>query len=149
MSDVISNYTTSIDYFKTLGEIQSILVRNGADKIMIEYENKNPVALRFTINKDGNSLVIYLPARPKAVHKVLQEAKRNRVKQGIKDDFEQACRVAWRVIKDWIEVQMDLIKTEQAEMAEVFMPYLLDKQGRTMYQALCQDGGLLLQEGVD
>lgn len=147
MSDVISNYTTSIDYHKTIGEIQGILVQNGADKIMIEYENKSPIGLKFIITKDGNDLAVYLPSRPKAVQKILREAKKNRVKQGVKDDFDQACRVAWRIMKDWVKVQMDLIQTEQAEMAEVFMPYLLDKKGRTMYQALCQDGNLLLQEG--
>jgi Fe-S cluster biosynthesis and repair protein YggX len=61
----------------------------------------------------------------------------------VKPTFEQACRVAWRIIKDWLEAQMALIRTQQVEMAEIFLPYLIDKTGRTFFQAVKENNYLL------
>lgn len=33
----IKNYTTKIDCYQSIGEIQGVLARNGAKKIMIDY----------------------------------------------------------------------------------------------------------------
>lgn len=49
----ILNYTTKIDASKTLGEIQGILARHGANNISIDYQNGNPIALTFTIEISG------------------------------------------------------------------------------------------------
>ena len=35
----IKNYTTKIDVFESLGEIQGALARNGARKIMVDYDD--------------------------------------------------------------------------------------------------------------
>ncbi|UWG96805.1 hypothetical protein LPY66_18290 [Dehalobacter sp. DCM] len=147
-SEVIVNYTTEIDYFKSIGEIQEVLVKNGAERIMIEYENKCPVSLKFSLNMKGNVLNLDIPAKPKNVQRILQKAKQNRVKKGINDDFQQACRVAWRNIRSLIIAQMAMLETDQAEVPEMFMPYLLDDKGRRLYEVFCENGSLLLSEGV-
>ena len=46
----IKNYTTKVDLYQSLGEIQGALARNGACKIMVDYDNDGrPVALTFGI----------------------------------------------------------------------------------------------------
>lgn len=46
----IMNYTTKIDVFKSIGEIQSDLAKHGAKKIMQEYgDNGEPIAISFSI----------------------------------------------------------------------------------------------------
>ena len=41
----IKNYTTKEDVYQSLGEIQGALAKNGARKIMIDYDEKgNPVS---------------------------------------------------------------------------------------------------------
>lgn len=147
----IINYTTAIDAYKTIGEIQGILVAGGADRIMFDYKNKQPIAVRFTIiGPSGSPMLVTLPARPEAVHKILVQMKKEKGgKMSVKSDFDQAVRVAWRILKDWIEVQFSLIATEQAEMAEIFMPYLTAPDtGQTMYQAL-KAGQLALPGGME
>lgn len=145
----IINYTTQIDVYKTIGEIQGILVENGAQKIMFDYEGKQPVTIRFMISTaTAENISICLPARPKSVQKVLEQMKREKgSRMQVKPTFEQACRVAWRIIKDWLEAQMSLIQTEQAEMAEIFLPYLTDG-GRTFYEVV-KGNGFMLPEGRD
>ena len=47
--------------------------------------------------------------------------------QKTKDDFsEQAARTAWAIQRDWVQVQMSLIKLKQADFVEVFMGFIYD-----------------------
>ena len=45
--------------------------------------------------------------------------------------YEQAARTAWKLVQDWIEVQVSMIVMKQAEFLEVFLPYVWD--GRQTY----------------
>lgn len=43
----IKNYTTKVDVYTSIGEIQGALARHGATKIMIDYDNGKPQAIAF------------------------------------------------------------------------------------------------------
>lgn len=133
----IKNYTTKVDVYQSLGEIQGGLAKNGARKIMIDYdENGNPVGVTFGINTPQGSLGFLLPANIEGVLKVF-------AKQKIKTDRAQAERTAWRNIRDWVLAQMAFVEAGNVEVDEVFLPYLTDGKGRTLYQVY-QSGQLLL-----
>lgn len=133
----IKNYTTKVDVYQSLGEIQGAFAKNGARKIMIDYdENGNPVGVTFGINTPQGSLGFLLPANIEGVLKVF-------AKQKIKTDREQAERTAWRNIRDWVLAQMAFVEAGNVEVDEVFLPYLTDGKGRTLYQVY-QSGQLLL-----
>lgn len=133
----IKNYTTKVDVYQSLGEIQGALAKNGARKIMIDYdENGNPVGVTFGINTPQGSLGFLLPANIEGVLKVF-------AKQKIKTDREQAERTAWRNIRDWVLAQIAFVEAGNVEVDEVFLPYLTDGKGRTLYQVY-QSGQLLL-----
>lgn len=68
--------------------------------------------------------------------KVLQKEKQKSPKSGIKATREQAEKVAWRILKDWVEVQMALIDIGMVQFEEVFMPYIEVDNGQTIYQRL-------------
>ena len=65
-------------------------------------------------------------------------------KQKVKPDREQAERTAWRNIRDWILAQMAFVEAGNVEGDEVFLPYLTDGKGKTLYQVY-KDGQLLLE----
>ena len=65
-------------------------------------------------------------------------------KQKVKPDREQAERTAWRNIRDWILAQMAFVEAGNVEVDEVFLPYLTDGKGKTLYQVY-KDGQLLLE----
>jgi hypothetical protein len=48
---------------------------------------------------------------------------------------EQAARTAWRLMQDWVEIQLSFVQMEQAELVEVFLPYIWDGQ-RTFFEKL-------------
>lgn len=55
-------------------------------------------------------------------------------------------RVAWRIVKDWVEAQMALIESGLAELPEVFLPYAVKPDGRTVYDEF-KGNLLMLSEG--
>ena len=129
----LKNYTTLINANKTLGEIQEILAKHKAKAILTEYDAEGDVsALCFKIDSVRGEIAIKLPANTDKVYKVLKKQKTRN--NQIRDTMEQAKRTAWRNIKDWIDVQMALLETEQVEMEEIFLPYIVNQEGYTLYQ---------------
>jgi hypothetical protein len=133
----ILNYTTTIDPFKTIGEIQSILVKHGATNISVDYANQLPVALTFLVNLNGEFINFRLPSNHTGVYKAL--CKDADVPKKYKTE-EQARRVAWRIVKDWTEAQMAIIKAGLATLPEVFLPYAVVGNGQTLYESVSQNG---------
>lgn len=134
----ILNYTTSIAVEKTAGEIQKKLSMSKATAVLSEYDDEGVmVAMSFRINSPHGVLSFRLPARIEGVYRRLVEDNVPRKLQC----REQAARVSWRIVKDWIEAQLALVEAEQAELAEVFLPYLQDPAtGDTVYQKLSGNG---------
>ena len=48
----------------------------------------------------------------------------------------QARRTAWANIRDWLDAQMALIETGQVKLEEVFLPYMTDTTGKTLYERI-------------
>lgn len=123
------NYTTKVDVYTTLGAIQGQLVKHGAKKIMQDYDDTGHItALSFMVDTPSGPRGIRLPANVEAVHTVL-------LRQKVKCDLEQAERVAWRIVKDWVEAQMAILESEMVQMDEIFLPYMLGKEGQTVFQS--------------
>lgn len=124
----ILNYSTKIDVFQTLGEIQAMLVKHGAKKVLQEFDDDgNVTSVSFMINTPMGMQAIKLPANVQAVQTVL-------LKQKVKADKEQAERVAWRIVKDWVAAQMAILESQMVTMDEIFLPYMLNTDGQTVHQ---------------
>ena len=107
------NYTTKVDVHTTLGAIQGQLVKHGARKIMQDYDDAGHItSLSFMIETPLGMRGVRLPANVDAVHKVL-------ARQKVKCDRDQAERVAWRIVKDWVEAQMAILESEMVQMDRV------------------------------
>ena len=137
----ILNYTTTISAAKTVGEIQDKLAKAGASAMMIDYENGEPNAVSFLLSVNGQIISFRLPSRWEGVLKAL---KGSRKVPRSKCTEEQARRVAWRIVKDWTEAQLAIVEAEVASMAEVFLPYAVGQDGRTLYQTLADNPSRLL-----
>ncbi len=133
----ILNYTTSIDPHKTVGEIQKLLATKGARGILLEYnEHGDPSAVAFQIEVRGQQLRYRLPCRAEKVCDILgREWRAGKVERRY-TTMQHANRVAWRIIKDWIEAQLAIVEAGMVDMAEVFMPYQLMASGQTMYEVM-------------
>lgn len=144
----ILNYTTTVDVDKTLSEIVGKLARAGAKSISIDYDEQThaPIALDFVIKTALGNRAFRLPANIDAVWKTMS----NQYHAGkIPHRFvtkEQAGRVGWRILKDWVEAQLAIIETQMVPLDEVFLPYMVGDSGQTVYQ-LYQSNTLALPAG--
>lgn len=138
----ILNYTTSIDFEKTIGEIQKALVAHGANKVVTDYHNKLPAAVTFCLEKNGKLVAYSLPANYEGVMRAMEK---DRKVPRHKCTREQAIRVSWRIVKDWIVAQLAIVEAQVANIDEVFLPYMIvQKTGNTLYKELQNPNSLKL-----
>lgn len=60
---------------------------------------------------------------------------------------EQASCVVWRVTKDWIEAKLAIVEVEMADLKEVFLPYMQNQLGHTLYRTLESGGFQQITDG--
>ena len=141
----ILNYTTSITTEKTAGEIQRRLANAKAQSILFEYDPDAVMcAISFRILTPHGVISFRLPTNTDGVYSVLCSdscvPKKLRTK-------EQAARVAWRILKDWVEAQLAIVDAEMAQLTEVFLPYAQNNQGVTVFKSLENGGFKMLAHG--
>ena len=125
----IKNYTSKISVKKSIEEIQEALLKGGARRIMIDYDEAgDPVSVIFGLMVEGRMLGFQLPANIDGVEAAFKQQK-------LKVDREQAKRTAWRNIRDWVLAQMAFVEAGNALVDEVFWPYLTDGKGNSLYSA--------------
>lgn len=133
--------TTEIDSKRTAGEISTLLVEHGARHIALEYDEAGKVtAMSFVLIVSGVPHPFKLPARIEAMQAFFKrrriETMKWRAHEFEAKDREQAERVAWRQLLRWCEAQFALIETGMVKKEEVFSPYLLNEDGRTLFECL-------------
>lgn len=171
MKTFLKNYTSNVPVVQTLAEIEKVLIKCGVTGIQKDYHPSGSgkvIAVTFQIKfTDGQPAIsIRLPANEEralqalwmdyvdgeSVEKVNGGDERilyNNRKQKRRNDFrDQAERTAWRIVRDWIEVQMSMIQMQQADFLQVFLPYVWDGK-LSYYDRLNQSkfAGLLPQGG--
>jgi hypothetical protein len=129
----ILNYTTQIKAEKTLAEIQIMLAKAKAQALMMEYEDGTPSALSFRIKTGAGVMSFRLPANIQKIYQVIIRNQRITLKLRTR---EQAARVAWRIMKDWLEAQLAIVEAEMVDLEQVFLPYAQNSTGATLYESL-------------
>jgi len=139
------NYTTQIDPDKTAAEIARLLSMAGASGVLTEYEDGYVTALSFKMRVGEQDMGFKLPCDWKPVQQVLKEQKETN--RRINTSREQAVRTAWRIVLVWVEAQLAIIETKMVTTQEVFLPYAVMKDGRTLAQRVNEDSKFLLGDG--
>lgn len=142
----ILNYTTKVDASRTVAEIQRILVSAGAVSVKVDYHEREPVAVSFLAYVGDRTVPFRIPANWEGVLRIIR-------KPGSKvpsrsQTPQQAKRIAWRIVKDWVEAQLAFIEAEQASLAQLFLPHAINNaSGRTLYEEFAADPRFLLGAG--
>lgn len=127
----IKNYTSNIAVSKTVGEITAILAKRGAQRVATTFDDEGiSNGVTFTLETDYGVREFSLPARIDGVFDALKNDPKIAKAQRTRD---KAARVAWRITKDWLEIQFALIDAEMARLDEVLLPFMVDGTGKTIY----------------
>jgi hypothetical protein len=137
MSINLKNYTSTVPAMTSMGRIEQYLVAAGATDISKKYENQVCIAITFRMMVNLQPLFFKLPAKVDACFDVLwKEVKRPQpdTKANIR---QQAERTAWKIISDWVEIQLSMIQLEQAEAMQIFLPYVYNPATeKTFFESL-------------
>jgi hypothetical protein len=138
----ILNYSTAIPPERTVAEIVGMLVRKGARSVTQDYlEDGRVKAIHFIMVIGGLPTRFLLPVNIDGVAgAMLKEKPYNsaRTRGGVnayKSKIrERAEWISWRILKDWVAAQMALIESGQADAGQVFLPYVVERNGKTIYE---------------
>ncbi len=145
---MILNYTTTIEPEQTIGEIQKMLSRFNVAAMMTEYDGHNVSSVSFRLDLDGQPISFRLPCNWRAVEAILKKpAHRGKLKCRMDEIDKQAIRTAWRVIKDWIEAQLALVEIDMVTIPQIFLPYMVMADNRTLGEHVAVDPKFLLGDG--
>ena len=137
----LKNYTTKVPANRSVQEIQEMLQKGGASGVFLEYEKDTGriEGLAFKMDFGGKPAAFKLPIKWRQAQQVLKNEGNPRA-----HDEDYCYRVAWRIIRNWLEQQMALIEIEMVEMQEIFLPYAVQKDGQTLYQNILNNPKFLL-----
>lgn len=145
MSNGPLNYTTAIDAGKSASECIAILARHGAKGVAMTFDNGQPDGLHFQVSTAFGDRAYSLPTNTRGTHAVLQTAYRAGKIPRSKATIEQAERTSWRVVKMWLEAQLALIEAGVVDLPQVMLPFMIDEEGRTVYQRFIEREQLALE----
>ncbi len=142
--DRLKNYSTTVSVEKTVMEIERMLAKSGAKRVLKEFGPDGSVtSLAFTIDTANGEMPVRLPARVDRVVQIFKTQATLPKRYRAEDWAEkQAARAAWRTIKDWLDAQLSLISMDMVKIDEIFLPYAYSaRMGKTLYEAV--DSGLV------
>jgi hypothetical protein len=142
MAKTIKNYTSTIPASTSMARIEDLLVEAGARDIHKSYNNDRQCdAIIFVMAVPNHPIPMYfkVPAKIESCFQALWKMYCSTVKkpsEAIKKTLkEQASRTAWKIIHDWVELQITMIQLEQAEAMELFLPYAYNPESKeTFYE---------------
>lgn len=139
---MLSNYTSNMPMNRLFDGITKMLVSHGARQIMFEYGDQGQATgITFVLQMAKGMQPVKLPARVEKVEQVFKN-------QNIRYKEDQPYRTGWKNIYDWIKAQLALLDTEMVKMEEIFLPYMVNNQGKTLFEAM-EKTGFYLPSGED
>jgi hypothetical protein len=117
----ILNFSTKVPAARTVSEICQLLARKGARSVSQTFgETGKVTAISFRMPVGGFDTDFQLPLNVAGVLQAMQKGAEPRYRT-----------------RERCEAQIALVESNQAEMAQVFMPYAM-VEGQTMYKAMIE-----------
>jgi hypothetical protein len=116
---------------------------------MTEYDGRNVSAVSFRMRVGSNDMAFKMPCNWRAVLQVFRDQGlgTGKIRHKDKSIENQAIRTAWRIIKVWVESQLALVEVNMVTIPQVFLPYAITRDGRTLAEKITDEPEFLLGSG--
>jgi hypothetical protein len=136
----LKNYASESSLNNIFSSIEKTLVSHGAKQIVRDYDaDGRVVSISFLVTTPKGDFGVRLPARVERVKALFDQ-------QRVKYKPDQPYRTAWATIRDWISAQMALLDWEAVKLEEIFLPYMVHRDGRTFFETMERRGFYLTDE---
>lgn len=143
--------TTAAPVHQSMGEITRVLAKAGATSISQVFARDGSghvTGMNFHIPVGKIIYPYNLPVRTEALYDKIHAMRKRNPESHEDADRKQAERIAWRQLLRWVEAQMALVETGMVETREVFLPYCLDRNGKTIFQVFLENEKKMLGGGT-
>ena len=120
-----------------IARIESLLMEIGVSHIQKAFKDGRVTGLSFSVEAPTGKMSFDLPIDHERTLKAMKDHENTPWRLC---NEKQAYRTAWRCTYEWIRAQVALILSGQVEPAEVFLAYVVDGQGQTLYRHLEEQG---------
>lgn len=134
----LKNYTSSVPANRSIGLIEELLINAGATNINKTIgEDKEINGVTFEIPINGKNFIFKLPSKVELVYDRLRKAVRKPTAVALENCKQQAKRTAWKLLYEWVYIQVSMIQINQVEILEVFLPYMYSRlENKTYFETL-------------
>lgn len=137
----VTLHTTKVSAESTAGEIVNVLIEAGASGVQLMASEKRVSGIQFVLEMPAQGRMVFkVPVKVEPMVKALKLSRKRGTKRSKEKLHDQAERTAWRLALQWIKTQLAMVSAEQADICEVFMPYLMNAEGKTLYQHAVESG---------
>ena len=141
----VKNYTSQVPVTTSVARIEEMLVDFGADNILKGYREKALASIQFTLIINDNSSIFKIKAYPDIIEELLIAEYVRPTNKSYKQAGLQADRTAWKIVHDWVQIQLTMVRLEQMPIEEAFMTKMLNpKTGQVFFDVMKNDGFKLL-----
>lgn len=134
----ILNYRTRVLAKQTVSEIVGLLAGKRVTNISIDYQEGKTAAITFILKVADSMIPFRLEPKVDGVLRRPEIRSQGR---------EHAENVAWRILLRWVEAQLAMVESNQAEMGEIFLPYAVRANGDTFWKAFQMSNTKQLGDG--
>ena len=138
----LKNYTSTVPAEKTVANMEQLLAKAGATGISKDYKDGELVSLYFKIDiGTPRPVTIKIPVNPDAVFEEMMSTRKVRTPSVRRAVKAQALRTAWKIMYEWVAIQLTLIRVNKADVAQVFLAYVYDDRANMTFYDQLKDGG--------
>lgn len=138
----LKNTFSTLGADKYISLTQQALVKAGASGVQYVFDEGRIVGLLFSIPMGDKKVEFRLPINWRNFQNILRKEENHRA-----DEDDYAYKVAWACTKDWIEAQMAFVESENVTVPQVFLPFAVAKDGKTLFEKVAIEPGFLLGDG--
>jgi hypothetical protein len=129
------NYTTVVSADKSAAECLEVLRKYGAKRAGLAYgSDKIAMGISFVLDTRWGPRGYEIAVNAAGTYRALERAVKNRDIDRRFATPAQGQRVAWRVVKMWLESNLALVESGLQETEKVFFPYMLLAPDHTLFE---------------
>ena len=142
---MIRNYTSSISAEKSVARIEAMLVAAGVKQVLKIYSQSEDhslegIVFEYKLANTDRFVSIKLPARVEQIENLLKAKIKRHTDSALANIKEQAQRTAWKLLAEWVEINIALVELQQIDLLEVFLPYVYNNFSKqTYYETLSKN----------
>lgn len=137
----LKNYTSTVPMINSIQRIEHRLAQVGALHITKSYPQDGsgkPIGMTFQIEVNGIPITFKLPAEVESTFNYMVKQKsKPPTKSQMENLKAQADRTAWKILSDWVDIQISMIELGKRDFIQTFLAESYDlNTGKTFYEKI-------------